>query len=72
LDAHTADSGQLCEDAGASDQATYAAIDATAVTTPARRFPPPWSIEDIGAAFVVKDGGSKAVSLAIGAAAHRE
>ena len=21
-----------------------------------RRFPPPWSIEDIGAAFVVKDG----------------
>ena len=23
----------------------------------ARRFPPPWSIEDIGAAFVVKDSG---------------
>jgi len=23
--------------------------------TPSRRFPPPWSIEDIGAAFVVKD-----------------
>jgi hypothetical protein len=22
----------------------------------ARRFPPPWSIEDIGAAFVIKDG----------------
>jgi hypothetical protein len=22
---------------------------------PARRFPPPWSVEDIGAAFVVKD-----------------
>ena len=21
----------------------------------ARRFPPPWSVEDIGAAFVVKD-----------------
>jgi hypothetical protein len=21
-----------------------------------RRFPPPWSIEDLGAAFVVKDG----------------
>jgi hypothetical protein len=21
-----------------------------------RRFPPPWSVEDIGAAFVVKDG----------------
>jgi hypothetical protein len=24
-----------------------------------RRFPPPWSIEDIGAAFVVKDGGGQ-------------
>jgi hypothetical protein len=24
------------------------------VTSP-RRFPPPWSVEDIGAAFVVKD-----------------
>jgi len=22
-----------------------------------RRFPPPWSIEDLGAAFVVKDSG---------------
>jgi hypothetical protein len=22
-----------------------------------RRFPPPWSVEDIGAAFVVKDNG---------------
>jgi hypothetical protein len=22
-----------------------------------RRFPPPWSIEDIGAAFVVRDHG---------------
>jgi hypothetical protein len=22
---------------------------------PTRRFPPPWSVEDIGAAFVVKD-----------------
>jgi hypothetical protein len=22
---------------------------------PSRRFPPPWSIEDVGAAFVVKD-----------------
>jgi hypothetical protein len=22
---------------------------------PARRFPPPWSVEDIGAAFVVRD-----------------
>jgi hypothetical protein len=26
---------------------------------PERRFPPPWSIEDIGAAFVVKDGGGQ-------------
>jgi hypothetical protein len=24
-----------------------------------RRFPPPWSIEDTGAAFVVKDGSGK-------------
>jgi hypothetical protein len=24
-----------------------------------RRFPPPWSIEDIGAAFVVKDSGGQ-------------
>jgi hypothetical protein len=24
-----------------------------------RRFPSPWSIEDIGAAFVVKDGGGQ-------------
>ena len=24
-----------------------------------RRFPPPWTIEDIGAAFVVKDGGGQ-------------
>ncbi len=26
---------------------------------PARRFPPPWSIEDIGAAFVVKDSAEQ-------------
>jgi hypothetical protein len=25
----------------------------------ARRFPPPWSIEDIGAAFVVKDSNGQ-------------
>ncbi len=25
----------------------------------ARRFPPTWSVEDIGAAFVVKDGGGQ-------------
>ena len=25
-------------------------------TMPERRFPPPWSVEDIGAAYVVKDG----------------
>jgi hypothetical protein len=28
------------------------------VTLPTRRFPPPWSVEDIGAAFVVIDGRS--------------
>jgi hypothetical protein len=27
----------------------------TGVIDHARRFPPPWSVEDIGAAFVVKD-----------------
>jgi hypothetical protein len=26
---------------------------------PSRRFPPPWSVEDIGAAFVVKDGNGQ-------------
>jgi hypothetical protein len=26
---------------------------------PSRRFPPPWSIEDTGAAFVVKDSGGQ-------------
>jgi hypothetical protein len=26
---------------------------------PARRFPPPWSVEDIGAAFVVKDSSGR-------------
>jgi hypothetical protein len=26
---------------------------------PSRRFPPPWSVEDIGAAFVVKDGSGQ-------------
>jgi hypothetical protein len=26
---------------------------------PGRRFPPPWSIEDIGAAFVVKDSAGQ-------------
>jgi hypothetical protein len=24
-----------------------------------RRFPPPWTVEDIGAAFVVKDGSGQ-------------
>jgi len=27
-----------------------------------RRFPPPWSIEDIGAAFVVKDSNGQKLS----------
>jgi hypothetical protein len=26
---------------------------------PARRFPPPWSVEDIGAAFVVNDSAGQ-------------
>jgi hypothetical protein len=26
---------------------------------PCRRFPPPWSLEDTGAAFVVKDAGGQ-------------
>ena len=30
------------------------------VTT--RRFPPPWSVEDIGAAFVVKDSDGQALA----------
>ena len=28
----------------------------------ARRFPPPWSFEDIDAAFVVKDGSGQKVA----------
>jgi hypothetical protein len=31
------------------------------VDNAARRFPPPWSVEDIDAAFVVKDGGGQKV-----------
>jgi len=26
---------------------------------PGRRFPPPWTVEDIGAAFVVKDSAGQ-------------
>jgi hypothetical protein len=34
--------------------------ESTVVTqSDSRRFPPPWSIEDSGAAFVVKDGGGQ-------------
>ena len=29
---------------------------------PARRFPPPWSVEDIGAAFVVTDSAGQKLS----------
>jgi len=29
------------------------------VATTARRFPPPWSVEDISAAFVVKDSAGQ-------------
>ena len=28
----------------------------------ARRFPPPWSVEDIGVAFVVRDHGDQALA----------
>ena len=40
---------------------TLAEIDWARVITrcPNRRFPPPWSIEDAGAAFVVKDGSGQ-------------
>jgi len=33
--------------------------DAETRMPPSRRFPPPWSVEDIGAAFVVKDSGGQ-------------
>jgi hypothetical protein len=29
---------------------------------PARRFPPPWSVEDVDGAFAVKDGGGQKVA----------
>jgi hypothetical protein len=32
---------------------------AVPAAVPQRRFPPPWSIEDIGAAFVVKDSAGQ-------------
>ena len=32
---------------------------------PERRFPPPWSVEDIGAAFVVKDGAGQKLGYII-------
>jgi hypothetical protein len=35
---------------------------------PARRFPPPWSVEDIGAAFVVKDGAGQSSRMSAGQA----
>jgi hypothetical protein len=30
-----------------------------------RRFPPPWTIEDIGAVFVVKDSGEQKLATSI-------
>jgi hypothetical protein len=30
--------------------------------TAVRRFPPPWSVEDIGAAFVVKDNNGQGLA----------
>lgn len=32
---------------------------------PFRRFPPPWSIEDNGACFVVKDGGGQKLPIRV-------
>ena len=34
-----------------------------ALSMPARRFPPPWSVEDIGAAFVVRDAKVIAIQV---------
>jgi hypothetical protein len=31
---------------------------------PPRRFPPPWTIEDNGAAFIVKDASGQALAYA--------
>jgi hypothetical protein len=36
---------------------------------PERRFPPPWSVEDSGACFVVKDG--QTVYEPVGSATYR-
>jgi hypothetical protein len=47
--------GDGCYRSGAQNQAR--AVDWPEM--PERRFPPPWSIEDIGACFVVKDGGGQ-------------
>jgi hypothetical protein len=35
------------------------ALDQSAARVMARRFPPPWSVEDIGAAFVAKDSAGQ-------------
>jgi hypothetical protein len=45
----------MAQDRGGTHQASIG-IDAL------RRFPPPWSVEDIGAAFVVRDQNGQALS----------
>ena len=35
------------------------------MTPTGRRFPPPWSVEDISAAFVVKDGSGQSSPMFI-------
>jgi hypothetical protein len=32
---------------------------------PARRFPPPWTVEDLDACFVVKDSGGQKLRLSL-------
>jgi len=39
---------------------TYRPIEPLVLLAP-RRFPPPWSVEDIGAAFVVKDSSGQSL-----------
>jgi hypothetical protein len=49
------DSMALCGDAHCRFLCSFWEL----TTTPARRFPAPWTIEDIGAAFVVKDSNGQ-------------
>jgi len=51
--------GQGQEPEGTSREALSRRRLGTLTPVAGRRFPPPWSIEDIGAAFVVKDGAGQ-------------